>query len=311
MIRIVLGRLAWMLPNILVLTFLLFAVVTKWLGSPAAMMLGTDASPGAIAQLNQRYGFDRPVIDQYLHWIGGALSGDFGRSYATQQAVAAMIGPAIPVTMELSAWAILLALVGSVGLNSLMTGRRTIATLTSVISIVGVTIPNFMLGAILIYLFSVRLGWLPTTGWVPWSDGASSHLLHLILPVVTLFTFYFSSFSMIYRTEYRATGKQLFVRVARAKGLSESRVSFRHILPNAILPVITSAGISIGRLVGGAVVTEVVFSIPGLGRVFVTAIAGYDFPVMLAMAMVVLTGVMLANLLADLLLAGMNPQIRL
>ncbi len=300
-----------MLPNIVVLTFLLFAMVTKWLGSPAAMMLGTDASPQAIAQLNQRYGFDQPLLEQYLHWVGAALSGDFGRSYATQQTVAAMIGPAIPVTLELTAWAILLALVSAIGLNSLVTGQRTIATVTGGISVVGVTIPNFMLGATLIYLFSVRLGWLPTTGWVPWRDGAGPHLLHLILPVLTLFTFYFGSFSMIYRAEYRATQKQLFVRVARAKGLTEGYVSFRHILPNAILPVITSVGISIGHLVGGAVVTEVVFSIPGLGRVFVAAIAGYDFPVMLAMAMVVLTGVMLANLVADLILAAMNPQIRL
>ena len=300
-----------MLPNIVVLTFLLFAMVTKWLGSPAAMMLGTDASPQAIAQLNQRYGFDQPLLEQYLHWVGAALSGDFGRSYATQQTVAAMIGPAIPVTLELTAWAILLALVSAIGLNSLVTGQRTIATVAGGISVVGVTIPNFMLGATLIYLFSVRLGWLPTTGWVPWQDGAGPHLLHLILPVLTLFTFYFGSFSMIYRAEYRATQKQLFVRVARAKGLTEGYVSFRHILPNAILPVITSVGISIGHLVGGAVVTEVVFSIPGLGRVFVAAIAGYDFPVMLAMAMVVLTGVMLANLVADLILAAINPQIRL
>jgi len=136
-------------------------------------------------------------------------------------------------------------------------------------------------------------------------------MLHLVMPVLTLFTFYFSSFSMIYRSEYRATQRQLFVRVARAKGISEDRISFRHILPNAVLPVVTYVGSSVGHLVGGAVVTEAVFSIPGLGRLFVSAIAGYDFPVMLAMAMVVLTGVMVANLLADLLLTGLNPQVRL
>lgn len=309
--RFVLRRLAWMLPNVVVLTFLLFAVITKWLGSPAAMMLGTDASPQAIAQLNQRYGFDQPVLRQYLRWIGAALSGDFGRSYATQQTVAAMIGPAIPVTLELAAWAILLALLTSVGLNSLVIGRRTIAAATDGVSVVGVTIPNFMLGAMLIYVFSVRLRWLPTTGWVPWREGVGPHLLHLVLPVLTLSTFYFSSFSMIYRAEYRTVRRQLFVQVAQAKGISETRVSFRHIMPNAVLPVVTSMGISMGHLVGGAVVTEAVFSMPGLGRLFVAAIAGYDFPVMLAMAMVVLTGVVLANLLADLLLAWLNPRIRL
>lgn len=311
MIAIILSRLAWMLPNVIVLTFLLFAVVTKWLGSPAAMMLGTDASPEAIAQLNQRYGFDQPVFLQYVRWVGGAFSGDFGRSHATQQSVASMIAASLPVTLELAFWAIALALLTSIGLNSLTKGRRAIGAVTSSVSIVGVTIPNFMLGATLIYLFSVRLGWLPTTGWVPWSEGAGRHMLHLVMPVLTLFTFYFSAFSMIYRTEYRAVQRQLFVRVARAKGISEERISFRHILPNAVLPVVAYVGISVGHLVGGAVVTEAVFSIPGLGRLFVSAIAGYDFPVMLAMAMVVLTGVMVANLLADLLLTGLNPQVRL
>ncbi len=310
MIRVIAGRLAWMLPNVVVLTFLLFAVVTKWLGSPAAMMLGTDASPQAIADMNQRYGFDQPVMQQYIRWVGAAFSGDFGRSYATQQNVASMIAAALPVTLELAFWAITLALLTAIGLNSVTVGRRLIGAAVSSVSVVGVTIPNFMLGAMLIYVFSVRLGWLPTTGWVPWSEGIGRHLLHLIMPVLTLFTFYFSSFSMIYRTEYRATERQLYVRVARAKGISEGLISFRHILPNAILPVVTYVGISIGHLVGGAVVTEAVFSIPGLGRLFVSAIAGYDFPVMLAMAMVVLTGVMVANLLADLLLTGLNPQVR-
>lgn len=311
MIPIILGRVAWMLPNAVLLTFLLFAVVTKWLGSPATMMLGTDASPEAIAQLNQRYGFDQPVLQQYLHWVGAALSGDFGRSYATQQSVGSMIAASLPVTLELAFWAIALALLTSVGLNSLTVGRRAIGAVVGSVSVVGVTIPNFMLGASLIYLFSVRLGWLPTTGWVPWTDGAGPHRLHLVMPVLTLFTFYFSSFSMVYRSEYRAIQRQLFVRVARAKGISEDRISFRHILPNAVLPVVPYVGISVGHLVGGAVVTEAVFSIPGLGRLFVSAIAGYDFPVMLAMAMVVLTGVMVANLLADLLLTGLNPQVRL
>jgi peptide/nickel transport system permease protein len=304
-------RLAWLLPNVVLLTFLLFAVVTSWLGSPASMMLGTDASPEAIAQLNQRYGFDQPVWQQYPRWMAAALRGDFGRSYATQQTVAGMIGPAVPVTLELAAWAILLAVLAAVVVNSLVVGRRTIGSAVTAISVVGVTIPNFMLGATLIYLFSVRLGWLPTTGWVPWEEGAALHLRHLVMPVLTLFAFYFSSFSMIYRAEYRAMQKQLFVRVAAAKGISDSRVSFRHILPNAVLPVVTYVGISIGHLIGGAVVTETVFSIPGLGRLFVSAIGGYDFPVMLAMGMIVLAGVMVANLLADLLLAAINPQIRL
>lgn len=311
MIGFLLRRLSWILPNVIVLTFLLFAVVSGWLGSPAAMMLGTDASPEAIADLNRRYGFDQPMVVQYASWITNAVRGDFGRSYSTQQSVSAMIAPALPVTLELSLWAILLALVTSVGLNSLVVGRRIIAAFTSTLSVVGVTIPNFMLGASLIYVFAVDLRWLPTTGWVPWSAGVGAHLTHLILPVLTLFAFYFGSFTMVYRAEYRAVERQLFVRVASAKGLSDSKVAFGHVLPNSVLPVITYVGISLGHLVGGAVVTETVFSIPGMGQLFVRAISSYDYPVMLAVGMVVLTGVMLTNLLADAVQAAINPQIRL
>ena len=307
----ILRRLMWFLPNAVILTFVLFAAVTVWLGSPAAMMLGRDASPAAIAEINTVYGFDLPTWQQYLRWIGAALTGDFGRSYASHQAVSAMILPAIPITLELTAWAILLALVTSLGLNSLAVGRHVIGVLSSGFSIVGITFPNFMLGAILIYVFSVKLGWLPTAGWIPWQSGVIDHLTHLIMPVLTLFAYYFGSFSMIYRAEYRAVDQQLYVRVAHSKGLSPTRVSFRHILPNAVLPVVTFIGISIGRLVGGAVVTETVFSIPGLGRLFVGAIASYDFPVVLAMGMIVLTSVMICNLLADIVLASLNPQIRL
>lgn len=311
MIGFILRRLAWMVPNIIVLTFLLFATVSVWVGNPAAMMLGMDATPETIAELNRRFGFDDPVLVQYLRWAGAALAGDFGRSYSTQQPVAAMILPALPVTLELAAWAILLAVVTSVGLNSLVIGRRVIGPVTTGLSIIGVTIPNFMLGASLIYLFSVVLGWLPTTGWVPWSAGVGAHLAHLIMPVLTLFAFYFGSFSMVYRAEYAAMQRQLFVRVAAAKGLSETAVSFRHVMPNAVLPVITYVGLSLGQLVGGAVVTETVFSIPGMGRLFVSAIGSYDYPVMLAVGMIILVAVMVMNLLADIALAAVNPQVKL
>lgn len=307
----VLRRLAWVLPNIVVLTFLLFAAVSGLLGSPAAMMLGTDASPETIAELNQRFGFDDPIVVQYVRWVAKALSGDLGRSYSTQQTVASMIAPALPVTIELACWAILLAVVTSIGLNSLPWGRRVIGAATTGVSIVGVTIPNFMLGATLIYVFAVWLRLLPTTGWVPWEEGVLLHLKHLILPVLTLFAFYFSAFSMVYRAEYRAVEKQLFVRVAAAKGLSDAAISFRHVMPSAALPVVTYVGLTLGQLVGGAVVTETVFSIPGVGRLFVAAIGSFDYPVMLAVGCIVLVGVMTTNLIADIALAAMNPQIRL
>lgn len=307
----ILRRLFVLLPNMVVLTFLMFAVMTSWFGSPATMMLGRDATPEAVAGINQRYGFDRPVAVQYGRWMAGAVTGDFGRSFATQQTVSGMLRPAVPVTLELSVLAIGAAFLLSVTVNSLVIGRRLIQPIVTVASIAGVTVPNFMLGASLIYLFAIRLHLLPTTGWAPWSAGVMPHLLHLVMPVITLCAFYTSAFSMVYRSEYRATQNQLFVRVAAAKGLSATRVSFRHILPHAVLPVITQAGLSLGQLVGGAVVTETMFSIPGVGRLLVSAIGSSDYPVILAITMLILTGVAVANLLADLLYARVNPLVQI
>jgi len=310
MLRYILRRCLLLIPNVVILTALLFWSVNAFLGNPVAMMLGEDASPDAIAELNAMYGFDRPIHVQYLHWIGNALQGDFGRSFITQQSVADAILPRIPVSLELAGLAIALATLGATVLNSIPVARSTFAAANTALGVLGITVPNFMLGISLIYLFSVHLGWLPTSGWTAWSDGVGQHLLHLILPVVTLSAFYFGAFSMVFRAEYQVVNRQVFIRVARAKGLSEWRISFGHALPNSILPVITYVGLSLGQLVGGAVVTETVFSIPGVGRLFVDSITLHDFPVMLAIGAIILVGVVVMNLLADLLYTVVNPQIR-
>jgi peptide/nickel transport system permease protein len=304
-------RILLMIPNVIAMTFLLFATVSSFLGSPAAAMLGQEASLEEIAALNKQYGFDRPVIVQYLDWIAHALRGDFGRSYTSQQSVADALLPTIPVTLELSLWAILLAVVATVLFNSVPFARRVVQPITTTLAVIGITIPNFMLGICLIFIFAVKLRWLPTTGWVPWSAGVGAHLSHIILPVVTLSANYFGSFTLVYREEYRAAYRRLFIKVARAKGLSETRVSLVHALPNAILPVVTYVGLSLGPLVGGAVVTEIVFSMPGVGRLFVGAIGAHDFPIMLAIGILVIFGVMVANLISDIVYTSINRQVSL
>ncbi len=310
MLRFILRRVSLMIPTALAVSALLFWAVTGLLGSPATMMLGQDASPQAIAALNARYGFDQPIAVQYVHWLGAALQGDLGRSYTTQQSVAAAIVACIPVTLELTFWSILLATTLAVVLNTIPTARALITRVTTGVNVVGITVPNFMLGISLIFLFSVELRWLPSTGWVPWSAGVLPHLQHMIMPVLTLSSYYFGVFSIVYRAELAQVVHRTFIRVARAKGLGEWRVAFRHALPNAILPVITFVGISTGQLTGGAVVTETIFSMPGTGRLFVAAIEGRDFPVMLAIGVLIVVGVVLMNLLADIAYSVANPQIR-
>ncbi len=311
MLTLVARRLLLALPNLVLISALLFFSVSGLLGDPAGMMLGQDASPAAIAELSHKMGFDRPLYVQYLSWMGSALTGDFGRSYATQESVAGALLPRIPITAELAVLAIAVATVSATVLNSLTIARQLVRPAAALLGVLGITVPNFMLGISLIFLFSVRLGWLPTTGWSPWSDGIFEHLRHELLPVLTLSAFYFGSFSLVYRAEYETVRKQLYVRVARAKGLSETAVSFKHVLPNSILPVITYIGISLGQLTGGAVVTETVFSVPGTGSLFVGAILARDFPVMLAVSMLIVLGVVLMNLIADLLYTVANPRIRL
>jgi len=310
MLRLIVRRVLLMLLTAIAVSALLFFTVTQLLGSPAEMMLGQDASPQAIAALNAKYGFDRPAVFQYLHWLGSALSGDLGRSYTTQQSVAAAIAARFPVTLELSFWSIALAVTAAVASSTIPVARRQLQPLVAAASLIGITVPNFMLGVSLIFLLSVKLHLLPSTGWVPWSDGVGVHLQHMIMPVLTLSAYYFGAIGIVYRAEYQNVIQRQFIQVARAKGLSLWRVAFRHAAPNAILPVITFVGISVGQLTGGAVVTETIFSMPGTGRLFVTSIESRDFPVMLAIGMLIVVGVVLMNLLADIGYGVANPQIR-
>ncbi len=308
--RLIVRRVVLMLFTAIVVSALLFFTVTQLLGSPAEMMLGQDASPQAVAALNAAYGFDQPAVMQYLHWLGGAVTGDLGRSYTTQQSVAEAIAARAPVTLELSFWSIALAVTAAVLSNTIPVGGRPLRALVTAANLVGITVPNFMLGVSLIFVLSVKLNLLPSTGWVPWSEGIGVHLQHMIMPVVTLSAYYFGAFSIVYRAEYQNVVQRQFIRVAYAKGLGDWRVAFRHAAPNAILPVITFLGISIGQLTGGAVVTETIFSMPGTGRLFVASIEARDFPVMLAIGMLIVVGVVMMNLLADIGYEVVNPQIR-
>src|SRR5262245_58973308 len=246
MLIVIVRRLLLSIATLLALTALLFFSVTAILGTPATMMLGEDASLQAIAELNARYGFDRPLHVQYFDWLGKALAGDFGRSYTTRDPVAAAIAGTLPVTLELAAWSILLAVLGATAFNSLP-APKPIRSFMLTLNLIGVTMPNFIIGICLIFFFSVQLGWLPSTGWVPWSEGVGPHLRHMLMPVLTLSAYYFGAFSFVYRAEFCEVLKKLYIRTARAKGLSRTKVGFKHALPNAVLPVITLAGLSMGH----------------------------------------------------------------
>ena len=311
MLAIFARRLLWAIPGGLAITALLFASLAGLVGSPAALMLGRDATAASIAELNARLGFDRPIIVQYLDWMGHALHGDLGRSYVTRESVVDAVLPRLPVTLEIGTLALALATVAAILLNSITGAQTVVRPLATGLAVIGITLPNFVLGIGLIYLLCVELGWLPTIGWAAWSTGLGEHLVHILLPVLTLSAYYYGSLTLVYRAEYDAVRGRLFVRAAKAKGLSTWQVSVRHVMPNAILPVITTIGLSLGQLLGGAVITESLFSIPGVGSLLVTSILSRDYPVVLAIGMIVVFGVVVANAAADALYAVANPQIRI
>jgi peptide/nickel transport system permease protein len=311
MLRFAVKRLAWAVPSILLMSAMLYFCIGGVLGSPAIFLLGLDATPQAMAELNQRLGFDRPVYVQYLDWLSHVLTGDLGTSYITRQPVSEMILARVPVTLELGLLAILLPSLIAVALNTWAMGRGTVRIAIDGLAIAGITLPNFILGTFLIYAFSVNLEILPSVGWSPWSDGAGEHALHLVLPVVTLSGYLFGAVTIIYRAELAQVSAQPFARVARAKGASRWRVAFRHVMPNAVLPVVTFIGLSLGQMLGGAIVTETLFSIPGLGTLFIESIMGRDFPLMLAMGIFMIAAVVLMNALTDIAYTVLNPQIRI
>jgi peptide/nickel transport system permease protein len=311
MLTIFVRRLVWAIPSALLITAILFFSVAGLLGNPAALMLGQDATPERVAELSRQFGFDRPLVVQYVDWVAKAVTGDFGRSYSTQQTVAEAILPRLPVTLELGALAIALACVLAVAVNTLAVGRKLVRPAATALAVLGITLPNFALGLSLIFVFSVQLGWLPSIGWAPWSAGPVEHVRHILLPVLTLSAYYFGSFTLIYRSEFDAVSRRMFVRVARAKGLGDNATAFRHVMPNAILPVITYVGLSLGQLMGGAVVTEALFSIPGIGSLLVSSILAKDYPVMLAVGLITIAAVVVMNALADACYSLANPQIRI
>jgi peptide/nickel transport system permease protein len=290
---------------------LLYFGVAGVLGSPATFLLGLDATPEAVARINAKLGFDRPVYVQYFDWLSHAVRGDLGTSYITKEPVAAMIASHLPVTLEIGLISVLAPTLLAVALNTAFQRSRLGRAIIDTVSIVGITIPNFIVGTFLIYGLSVRTGLLPSEGWSPWSEGIGRHLLHLILPVATLSAYLFGAITTIYRSELTAVSALPFARVARAKGASRMRVAFHHVMPNASLPVVTFVGLSLGQMFGGTVVTETLFSIPGLGNLFVQSVVGRDFPLMVAMGVFMIACVIFMGAVTDIVYALNNPRIRI
>lgn len=284
------------------LVFLLIHLVP---GDPVEAMLGESARPADRTALREALGLDRPLGEQYLAYLGRLVRLDLGQSFQFQRPVVDLLAERMPPTLELAGAALVLALVLAVPLGVLAARNRggVLDSGAMGFSLLGISIPNFWLGPLLILVFSLWLGWTPVSG----RDGFAS----LILPAITLGTGLAAILARMVRSSVLEVLEEDYVRTARAKGLSEAAVMWRHALRNAWLPVLTLVGLQLGGLLGGAVITETVFAWPGVGSLLVEAIQNRDYPVVQASVLLVSLAYVLVNTLTDLVYAWVDPRIRL
>jgi peptide/nickel transport system permease protein len=305
MIRYIIKRLFALIPVILVLTFIVFTILSMTPGDATSIILGSEYTEELGAKLRVELGLDRPVVVQYLHYIANLLRGDFGTSYVMRAPVLDQLSVRLANTAWIVGFAMLLcvSLGIPIGILSATRPRSVFSQGTMVFGLMGVSMPIFWLGLLLILLFSVKLGWLPSSGL---DHGARS----LVLPAITLGFNYMANIMRTTRSSMLEAIRQDFIRTARAKGVSERRVIYDHALGNALMPTITIIGMDVGTLLGGVVLTETVFSIPGMGRLLVEAINQRDTPCVLGCLVVMAITVAVSNLIVDLVYAYIDPRIR-
>jgi ABC-type dipeptide/oligopeptide/nickel transport system permease component len=287
--------------GVTMVTFLMLYLVP---GDPAAVLATWAASPEMVEELRRKWGLDDPLVVQYARYLGALLRGDLGQSYFTQQAVTEAIAERLPRSLLLAFTATVLgALVGiPLGAVSAVRVNSTVDRAATVLSLLLLSLPNFWLGLVLIVVFSLSLGWLPVQGY--------GSLSHLVLPAVVLSALPLATIARITRSAMLDVLASDYVRTARAKGLAEASVVYRHALKNALIPVLTLVGLQLGLLIGGAVVVETVFAWPGLGRFLVQAIQNRDFPNIRGTILVFAVLFAAINLVVDLLYAALDARIR-
>jgi peptide/nickel transport system permease protein len=301
--RIVASRLIQGVIVIIGITFLVF-FATFLTGDPAILMLGEGATKAQVDALRQIMGFDRPLLVQYASFLGRAVRGDFGTSLHFHRANLDLVLERLPATIQLAALALLLALSLAIPLGILAAvGRQTwLDAFAMVLALIGQATPNFWLGIMLILLFAVDLRWFPASG--------RGGLAHLVLPTITLATFPLALNARMVRSAMLEVLGEDYVRTARAKGLSERLVVYKHALRNALNPVITVVGLQIGAFMGGSVIVETVFAWPGLGRLAVQAILVKDFPLVQTTVTFLALVLLAMNLIVDLLYFVIDPRVR-
>jgi len=304
LLRSLLSRLAYTLPVLWLVVSIVFLLIHIVPGDPVEQMLGEGARPVDIAALRHAYGLDQPLGQQYIHYWRGVLHGNLGRSIRLNDSVTHLVLTRYPYTVELTVAALVIAILLAIpaGIAAALHRGRSRDHAIAVISLLGLSFPAFALGPILMILVSIKLGWLPVAGAGDWK--------HLVLPAVTMGSALAAILTRMVRTSMLEELGQDYIRTARAKGLPERTVVYKHALRNAMIPVLTLIGLQFGVLLAGAIVTETLFSWPGLGRLTVSAISNRDYPLLQGCILAVGLTYVLVNLATDVLYMVVNPRIR-
>jgi peptide/nickel transport system permease protein len=305
-------RLLATIPVLAIVAVLVFLMLRLTPGDPAAILAGDAANTDQIARIREGLGLDRPLIVQFGIWAKSILSGDLGESFYFKMKVTSLIGQRLEATVSLAILTIIVAVFTAVPLGVLAAWRfgGWFDRMLMGFSVMGFSIPVFVLAYILIWIVSLKLGWLPVQGYKPIADGFWPFLRHLILPSITLSVIYIALIARVTRASVLEALGEDYIRTARAKGLPESRVLVRHALANAAVPIVTVIGIGIALLIGGVVVTESVYAIPGLGRLTVDAVLARDFPTIQGVILFFSVVYVMINLLVDLSYVFFDPRIR-
>lgn len=305
-------RLLQLIPTLFVVSIIIFSLQQLLPGDPALAMAGEERDPEVLAQIRRQYRLDEPLPLQYVGWLGGVLTGNLGESMRLKEPVLRLVLQKFPVTLQLASMAIVISLLIGVGAGVISAVRRNsvVDYGVNLVALWGISTPNFWLGILLIFLFSVNLGWLPASGYVsPFEDFWLS-LKTTILPAFVLG----NSFAAVLMRHTRSAMLQAmdsdYVRTARAKGLRERAVVLKHAMRNALTPVVTLGALELGTLLSGAVLTEQVFSIPGFGKLIVDSVFNRDYAVVQGVTLITATTYILLNLLADVAYVLINPRLR-
>jgi peptide/nickel transport system permease protein len=309
---LILRRLVATIPVLLLVTAGVFALIHLTPGDPIDAMMAESVDDSVKRELRQTLGLDRPLHLQYASWMGRLLQGDLGRSIRNQEPVIENVGRRIKPSLQLAGLAMAISLLGATPTGILSAARRnsTLDRFGTSFALFGICMPNFLIALLLIFLFGVTLRWLPISGYVDPAEELWDGLRSLALPAITLGLALAAVITRTLRSSMLEALSEDYIRTARAKGLSDGAVIRRHALKNALIPVVTVLGLQLGTLIGGAVITEYVFALPGVGRLVVDAVFARDYPLVQGVVLLIAVGFILSNLMVDLLYGWIDPRIR-